>query len=1174
MTNVDAILTKANTAVVTHTGRYLSDVETAILQGAIADQTYENIAAQSGYSTNYLKRDIGPKLWRSLSGSLGEKVSKTNFRQALERYQTNSLSPPALKPAPLKPPTAPPHCDWGDAPDVSFFVGRATELNTLRQWIVDDACRLVALLGMGGIGKTTLGVKLTQELKNEFDVVAWRSLRNAPPLKTLLQQLVPLVSKQQDTQSSIDCLLQHLRSARCLLILDNFEAILEPQALGKFLPGYENYGQLLQILGDTVHQSCVVITSREKPEEIATHEGIELPVRSLKLSGLQAEADALLNAKGLSGATEARQALIDAYGGNPLALKIAATSVQDLFNGDIDLFLAQNTVLFNGVRKLLDQQFERLSSLEHAVMYWLAINREWTSVEALQADIVPPTLLRRLLEALEALYRRNLIEQQGGKYTQQPVIMEYVCDLLTETIVSELTTLEFDLLISHALLKTTVAEYVQASQARLILVPIAQEFRRTFMATTKQQILKALTALRQVEPAQSGYGSGNLLNLCHRLGLDLSGFDFSQMRIWHACLRRVELGNANFSQADFRKTLFAEAFTTALTMAFSPDGRLLVGGDYDGKIYLRQMPNGEIVNIIAAHSAWIYQIVFSPNGKLLASASHDYTAKVWEVSTGRCLQTFNHASITNGIAWSADSTQLATVSNDPALHIWHVVTGEPIKIVPTEVTGLSAAWSPKGDRLACSGQGHTISIWDAEVNTLLDVLTGHDDVIWHLVFSPDGQAIASTAQDGTVMLWELATGTGRQIHKNAGVRVWWLAFSPDGKTLAGACLDSTLRLWNIETSQLVKTLSGHGGNVWSVAYSPNGSLLASCSEDQTVKLWHSTTGDCLQTWQGHSLSVWDIAISHSGQQLISDHQNGTLCLWDLGTDRCTHRMHGHTGLVCSIALSPDEQVLASASQDCTVRLWNSHSGKCLGIYTGHSHGVLSVAWHPDGQRLASISFDGVVNIWHAQTQACLQTLRLDALVGTVNWHPNGEILAIGQQDGLICIWDVSSGVCLRSLQGHLNSALSIEFSPDGKFLASASHDKTTKLWDVETGECLHTFTGHRAWVVAVSWHPCGTLLATCSQDCTVRLWDVHRQKCHFILQGHTSRVKAARWSPDGEWLATCSLDETIKLWHTKTGECFKTLRAKRLYEGMKITGVTGLTEAQKTNLRSLGAVET
>ena len=454
MLDLEQILATANAAIFELAGRYLSDVETAIFLGASSERTYEQIAQQSGYSVSYLKRDVGPKLWRLLSKALGEKVSKTNFRQALERYQTSQHSSLSIQN----------RTDWGEAPDVSFFWGRTNELKTLTQWILRDSCRIVALLGIGGIGKTALGVKLAQQIQAEFECVIWRSLRNAPPLEELLTQIVPLISDQQETRPELKHLLHYLRTAKCLLILDNLEAILQPQELGQFRSGYDDYGKLLRLVGETAHQSCLITTSREKPQVIATREGIELPVRSLCLSGLQSEADALLTAKGLSGSIEERKALIDIYGGNPLALKIAATSIQDLFEGNIITFLSQGTVIFNGVRQLLDQQFARLCALEQTLMYWLAIDREWTGVEELQEDLMPPVSRNRLLEGLESLCWRNLIEKQKGKYTQQSVVMEYVGDRLIEQIVVELTTCELDLFTRHALVKTTVKEYVRESQ--------------------------------------------------------------------------------------------------------------------------------------------------------------------------------------------------------------------------------------------------------------------------------------------------------------------------------------------------------------------------------------------------------------------------------------------------------------------------------------------------------------------------------------------------------------------------------------------------------------------------------------------------------------------------------------------------------------------------------------
>lgn len=257
----------------------------------------------------------------------------------------------------------------------------------------------MALLGMGGMGKTSLSIKLAQQLQSDFKWVIWRSLRNAPPVQEILTELLKLLSNQQEidypetVEGKISRLLHYLRSQRCLLIFDNVETILQHNDKSKssYIEGYEAYGEIFRQMGEIRHQSCLLLTSRDQPPEVRLLEGASLPVRAFHLGGLQkTEAQELLQLKGnFQGSTKEWNRLIEGYAGNPLALKIIATTIQNLFDGSISDFLNQETFVFGNIRNLIDQQFERLSESEKTVIYWLAIYRDSASFSELRSDIFP-----------------------------------------------------------------------------------------------------------------------------------------------------------------------------------------------------------------------------------------------------------------------------------------------------------------------------------------------------------------------------------------------------------------------------------------------------------------------------------------------------------------------------------------------------------------------------------------------------------------------------------------------------------------------------------------------------------------------------------------------------------------------------------------------------------------
>ena len=474
----------------------LNDLQSAILQTAWKGNSYQVLADSLDYEVDYIKQ-IAARLWKQLAVIVGEDVSKRNLQSVLRRYQ-------ATHDIPLSHGMQ----DWGEAIDVSNFYGRQSDPQTLETWILSIRCRLIGIFGIGGIGKTTLSIKLAQTVQPQFEYLIWRSLRQAPTLQDLLKDIVPRLMSTEVTEVSITALVEQLQQKHCLLVLDNVESILQGgNRSGQYQTGYEDYGQLFERICDQSHQSCLILTGREKPGGIALREGQQLPVRSLKLQGLPAiAAQQILIDKGLSSTPKQYQVLVNYFGGNPLALKLAATTIQTLFGGDIQTYLAQGNTVFSNLWDLLEQQFQRLSALQQQIMYWFAINREGITAVKLQAEFLPKLPLPQLLEALESLHQQSLIETTETGLTQQPVIMEYVTERLITTIEQEIISGQLNLLRTHVLLEAQAQDYLRDAQTQLILSPLTERLMAHFgrQPYLEQHLCKIIESLRRGHSRPNG----------------------------------------------------------------------------------------------------------------------------------------------------------------------------------------------------------------------------------------------------------------------------------------------------------------------------------------------------------------------------------------------------------------------------------------------------------------------------------------------------------------------------------------------------------------------------------------------------------------------------------------------------------------------------------------------
>src|SRR6266516_2330491 len=647
-----------------------------------------------------------------------------------------------------------------------------------------------------------------------ISIYDWK-LTTVVGLEGILQEYIQFFSLQPNTampgevDRQISLLLEFFRSHRCLLIFDNVESILqEGNQAGHYREGYEGYGRLIQRIGESKHQSCLLITSREKPPEVALLEGEAAATRSFQLGGLKpADGQDILKDKGLQGTQDDWDVLFTHYGGNPLALKLVAQEIREVFGGTITAFLRDGELFFRNVRDVLEQQIKRLSAQEEEIVYWLALERESITLSTLQEDIIHFMPKGELQEAVSSLQRRQLIETSAAGVTLHPVIMEYLTDRFVNQVCDEIKMERLELFEQHALLKAQAKDYIRESQRRLIVQPLLQRLLVSFQkGALEQRFQSILATLRAQHDHHTSYAAGNVLNLLLQMGCTLRGYDFSHLVVKQAYLQGAALPEVNFARADLGTSIFTDTFGSILSVAFSSHEDLLAAGTATGEIRFWHV-SGLPLSTIQGHTDWVRSVAFSPDGKILASGSGDRTVRVWEISTGKCLTTLQG-------------------------HI-HAI--------------YSVVFSPDGKTLASGSSDQMVYLWEVSSSQRLTILKGCTSVVNTVAFSPDGKTLASGSNDQTARLWEVSSGKCLTILQGHFDMVRSVAFSPDGKTLASGSGDQTVRLWEVSSGKCLSTMQGHSRWVNSVAFSPNGKTLASGSYDGTINLWDWQAGTCIQT---------------------------------------------------------------------------------------------------------------------------------------------------------------------------------------------------------------------------------------------------------------------------------------------------------------------------------------
>ncbi|MGK7911264.1 MAG: NACHT domain-containing protein [Synechococcus sp.] len=740
-------------------------------------------------------------------------------------------------------------------------------------------------------------------------------------------------------------------------------------------------------------------------------------------------------------------------------------------------------------------------------------------------------------------------------------------------------------------LKTFILENMELLHRSLGTIPLTQAvFDLVIPMVTsdkniKSKLLSILNETKVEKPNIGQYSGGNAVNLLVKLDpYVLEGKNLSNCLIVKADFTDASLRDVNFHGATIQDCNVGKFSAPVIKVEFNCDGSLLATAEGDEICLWKIEEETDISGIVQetvlkGHEDWVRTIAFSPEKQqLLASGSYDHDIRIWDAYTGECLKKLSrHQGTIRALSFSPDGQQLASSGDDGRIRLWDVSNWDNITLLNGhEHPVRSVAFIADGQYLASGSQDGTIKIWDLSRCECKKTLREHSGSILALAYSPRRRILASGGEDTSIRVWNIDNWECTSLLIGHSMPIWSITISSDGKYIISGSEDRTVRKWDVELNRCEQTLLKHNNWVRSVALNPSNSLLASGSEDKSVKVCDLNSLTCHTTLQGHTSWVWSIAFRKN--RFVSATEDKVIRYWDINTGQCIKSFTGHQGSVRTTDFHPNSVLLASGCDGGDITIWNVETGKKEISLDEHSNWIRSVAFSSDGNYLASGSNDKSVKLWDIDTWKCVETFKEhDKTVRAVVFSPCSRILAsVGEDKKLVLRFLRTELKPLIVSDIHDQRVSCLAFSREGGLIATGSEDNSIKIWSIRPNPDQHILFerhihGHSSYVNSICFVG-NNVIATASNDKTIKLWNIVDGRHIDSLTGHSGGVRELCFDASSGILASCSLDETVKLWDLRTGACVSTID-HRPCAGANITAVKGLTDAQRDNLLSLGAID-